>query len=324
MATTKNPAVLWNVAQSLSDNEKSTARSNIGAASESGNLFVKEWISESGGIRTSKAGNVAINMQDECLEFTQTEGSGTPVSFITQLVPYNLPGPENHILLTKTVPIGQSSVPTVVARWSNSGIGGSGTPLYINSSGTLTSCNATDLRKNVNGSSIGSSSTPVYINSNGAPTTCTIGVGSNNTTINNHMYTSVEVTTDTSGNMGAADTGNTDVVVFDHTFPDAYIPTGTSRKWPAGTGIMLMVHAAIYIVNVTASYVDIQLYQGNASIGVHRYGMPSTSFAGYLTPTFFAIPPNDITPQTHFYLKVGTPDGSAKVNAYTYTFKALI
>lgn len=328
MATTKNPAVLWNVSQSLSDNEKSTARSNIGAASASGNLFVKEWISESGGIRASKAGNVTINMQDEWLEFTQTEGSGTPVSFTTQLVPFDLPGTENHILLTKTVPIGPSSVPTVVARWSKSGIGGSGTPLYINSSGELTSCNTTDLRKNVNGSSIGSSSTPVYINSNGAPTTCTIDVGSNST-INNHMYTSVPIATANSFNKNGANMLSADVLLVDETFPSEYIPSASPNSWPAG--IMIIANISAWIENVSATDIDFKLIQyqditnpTSTQIAAHRFNMKSISFEGYLSPTFIATTVDEIDANTKFRITVGTSAGDAKVWHYTYNISALI
>lgn len=329
MATTKNPAVLWNVAQSLTDNEKSTARSNIGAASESGNLFVKEWIPESGISHGAKAGNVTINKQDEYLEFIQTEGSGTPVTFTTQLVPFDIPGPENHVLLSKTVPIGPSSVSTVVARWSKSGIGGSGTPLYINSSGTLTSCNATDLRKNVNGSSIGSSSTPVYINSNGAPTTCTIGVGSNNTKINNHMYTPVPIATANSYNKNGANMLNADVLLVDEAFPSEYIPSASPNSWPAG--IMIIANISAWIENVSGGDIDFKLiqYQGTVNptstqIAAHRFNMKSTSFEGYLSPTFIATTVDEIDANTKFRITVGTTTGDAKVFFYSYNMSALI
>ena len=198
-----------------------------------------------------------------------------------------------------------------------------GKPLYLNGNGRLKRCPQDALCKYVNGTSAGSRATPVYI-SNGSPTECSIEVGPINTQtlINNHMYTAIDVCADSSGNMGGASTGTADVVVFNVTFPGAYIPTYGSKAWPAG--IMLMVNTSIYVANVTADYVDVQLYQDSTSIGVQRFNMASHSKACYLSPTFFAISADQINYQTHFYLKVGTPSGEAKVHDYTFTFKALI
>lgn len=141
------PAIYYNTAQQLTTAQQSQARTNIGAASTSGNLTVEEWLTETGGIRTGKAGKVEINMQDEFLEFNQTEDAGSsPVSLRSQRVP-DPPSTENHLLLSTNVQKGSSTATYAVARWSNSGIGNGSTPIYINSSGVLSAFNTTGFRE---------------------------------------------------------------------------------------------------------------------------------------------------------------------------------
>ena len=202
----------------------------------------------------------------------------------------------------------------------------SGLPLYLTASGALAPCDASELSKTVNGTSVGDTKTPVYIDSSGSPATCTIRTGSLSGgayhNLVNHMYTSVPVCNDSSGNKGGAHTNVSDVVICDETFPSEYIPSYSPRSWPAG--IMIMAGVSVYINNASASYIDIQLYQGSTSIGVHRFNMPSNTFANYLTANFFGITVAQIDSSTHFYIKVGSPDGDATVGAYTFTLRAMI
>lgn len=204
-------------------------------------------------------------------------------------------------------------------------------PVYLASNGVLQQCTDDGLRSRVNGTDVGSKTIPVYINSNGVPTPCSTHVGTYgaDTYIASHMYTSVEITSGTSGNAGGASTANP-VTIFDEKFPTAYIPYGTSSAgWDPG--IMMFVNASLYVVydnthaNATELYVS--LYQGGAQIGAHRYQL----LPGYenFIPVSFAVTTSDVTTRnTHFYLRAWKPSDTSfdpvAVWHYTYNVSAMI
>ena len=96
-------------------------------------LKVEKWISSTGGIHSSTNGKITINMQNELLDLKE-DVSSSAVTFSTQLVP-ETPADDNHILLSQEIQKGSYSYE--VARWSSSGIGSSGTPIYVDSQGVL-------------------------------------------------------------------------------------------------------------------------------------------------------------------------------------------
>ena len=196
-------------------------------------------------------------------------------------------------------------------------------PLYLDYSGELHPCDPDELSLLLNGSDVGSSTMPVYIK-DGKPTECSIIMGSGTTTktIVNHMYTAVPIATANSHNAGGAHTTNADVTIVDQQFPSVNLPFRSPRKWPAG--IMMFVAVSVWIQNNAADYIDIKLFQDSTQLADHRYGMPSTSYAGYLSATFFGVTVDDVDINTHFYIKVGTPTGDATVHAFTYNISAMI
>lgn len=210
-------------------------------------------------------------------------------------------------------------------------------PVYIDSSGTLHPCDTTALRKTTNGSAIGSASTPVYINDNGEPTPCTIDVGAGSlvvpmTTINNHIYTAINITNGTSYNAGGTGTGQTGYTVFDESFPREYIPHDSPRTWPAG--IMIFVNASIWIDNTDtdiqqASRVVFALYQDSTMLAAHNLEILTTQ-NGHLPVSFSAITADPIAYNTSFKLKVIGYDALqenvrvVKVWSVSYTISALI
>jgi hypothetical protein len=196
-------------------------------------------------------------------------------------------------------------------------------PLYLDYSGDLHPCDPDELSLLLNGTDVGSSTMPVYIK-DGKPTDCSIimGTGTTAKTIVNHMYTAVPIATANSHNAGGAHTMSADVTIVDQQFPSVNLPFRPPRKWPAG--LMMFANVSVWIQNNGSDYIDIKLFQDSTQLADHRYGMPSTSYAGYLSATFFGVTVDDVDINTHFYIKVGTPSGDATVHAFTYNISSII
>lgn len=212
-----------------------------------------------------------------------------------------------------------------------------GRPLYLSTGGTLEPCDNTALAGQINGTSIGSASTPVYIDSTGKPTPCTILVGSGSvtvptSTINNHMYTAIPISTGTSYNANGTGTGQTGYEIFEEVIPPEYIPHDSPRSWPAG--IMLFVNASIWIDNTDsqiqqAGRVVFILYQDSTQLASQNLGILTTQ-DGHLPVSFSAITVNPTAYNTKFKLKVIGYDAAqenvrvVKVWSVSYTLTALI
>jgi hypothetical protein len=149
-----------------------------------------------------------------------------------------------------------------------------------------------------------------------------MGTGTTAKTIVNHMYTAVPIATANSHNAGGAHTMSADVTIVDQQFPSVNLPFRPPRKWPAG--LMMFANVSVWIQNNGSDYIDIKLFQDSTQLADHRYGMPSTSYAGYLSATFFGVTVGDVDINTHFYIKVGTPSGDATVHAFTYNISSII
>lgn len=196
------------------------------------------------------------------------------------------------------------------------------TPVYLDSSGELHPCDTDEVSILTNGYNVGSTKLPVYIKE-GKPTECSILMGSNSTKkIVDHMYTALPIATANSGNANGASTISNDVTIMDETFPSSYMPFYSPRTWP--DGILIFVSVSVWIENVDADYVDIKLLQGSTQLADQRFNMPSPTFAGYLTTTFFGVTVSDFNYNTHFYVDVGTPSGRVKVWAHTYNMSSII